>query len=272
MTLQTQEFIKFTGKYQIIKAANRRLIGGYASVEVKDSQGETITVEALRDALGPFMAAKLYRNVHVMHSNVEVGKVVEKIMDSDGHEWTTHVDDLGLFVVCEINRPIQEADRVWEAIERGELADFSIAGQAIHRTGEHGEIIDQLELHEITICVKGANPGAKFIIIKNHSIDVATLTKQVLNEILKEYPGLIPQLGSINSDELSKMSWREVEDYVQRHRMAIVREVKDRILKENPGLLPQGGSIDMDELSKMSWPEVEAYVQRCRMAQGPLVI
>jgi hypothetical protein len=68
------------------------------------------------------------------------------------------------------------------------------------------------------------------------------------------------------------MSWQEVEAYVQRRRMAIVREVKDRILKENPGLLPQGGSIDMDELSKMSWPEVEAYVQRCRMAQGPLVI
>jgi HK97 family phage prohead protease len=221
MTFQTQEFVKFAGRYQILKVENRRLIGGYASVEVKDSQGETITLEALKGALIPFMDAKLYRNVHVMHSNIEIGKVVEEIVDSDGYTWTTHVDDLGLFVVCELDRPIQEADRVWEAIERGELSDFSIAGEALHRTGEHGEIIDRLELHEITICVKGANPGAKFVIIKGLSIDVATLTKQVLDRIRKEYPGLIPQLGSIDLDELSKMTWQEVEDYEERRRMAM---------------------------------------------------
>lgn len=172
MTMQVLELlpnprlIKFEGKYQIIKAEGRRLIGGYASVEVKDTQGETITLEALKGALTPFMAAKLYRNVHVMHSNIEVGKVIDLITDSEGYLWETKVDDLGLFAVCEIDRPIKEADRVWEAIERGELTAFSIAGEAIHRTGEHGEIIDQLELFEITICFKGANPGAKFVMIK----------------------------------------------------------------------------------------------------------
>jgi hypothetical protein len=101
-----------------------------------------------------------------MHSNIEVGKVIDSVTDSEGYLWETKVDEVGLFVVCEIDRPIKEADRVWDAIQRDELKMYSIAGEAIHRTGDHGEIIDKLELHEITICPKGANPGAKFVVIK----------------------------------------------------------------------------------------------------------
>jgi hypothetical protein len=180
MTMQVYQLatsprlVRFEGTYRIIKVESRRLIGGYASVEVRDSQGETITLSALKDALGPFMEAKAYRNVHVLHSNIEVGKVIDSVVDSEGHLWTTHVDDVGLFVVCEIDRPIREADRVWEAIEEGArdpnssvgLTMFSIAGEAIERSGPGEKIIDKLELHEITICMRGSNPGAKFVIIK----------------------------------------------------------------------------------------------------------
>ncbi len=166
--LPEQTIIKFEGKAKIIKTTDqRRLIGGYASVEVKDSQGETITLEALAEAFPKFMADEKYRNVHVMHSNVEVGKVIPSVVDSEGHLWESKVDDLGLFVVCEVDRQITEADRVWDAIEREDFTMFSIAGEAIHRTGDHGEIIDRLELFEITICPRGANPGAKFVIIKS---------------------------------------------------------------------------------------------------------
>jgi len=148
-----------------------RIIAGYANVEVVDTQGELIPAEAWPEAFRKFMANPKFRLVHVFHTDIPVGEVVPQYRDSKGRVWKSHADNKGLFVVVRIRRDLIAADRVWKAIETGELRAFSISGLALERRtecvgGRCFKVIPRLELHSITICEKGSNPPAGFVIVK----------------------------------------------------------------------------------------------------------
>lgn len=169
-----------------ILKSERRLIAGYASVAIIDKEGDLITIETLRRAAKKFLANPKYRNVMLEHSNIQVGEVLDEALDSEGRTWMTQVDGYGFFVVVKIRDDLAIADETWELIKKGDLNSFSIAGQVLKRTTvtENGVAysrIDELELHELTVCRKGANPAAKFFILKS----------VMLNDMLARFPDLI---------------------------------------------------------------------------------
>lgn len=166
--------VKFTlpAQAQVILQEPERIIAGYANIEIIDAQGELIPAEAWREAFTKFMANPRFRLVHVFHTDIPVGEVIIEYKDSKNRIWRSHVDDRGLFVVVRLRKDLVAADRVWDAIEKGQLRAFSISGLALERHvecagGRCFRVIPRLELHSITICERGANPAARFIVVKS---------------------------------------------------------------------------------------------------------
>jgi HK97 family phage prohead protease len=160
----------------LIKDGKRRLIAGYASVQMIDKQNELVTIPALHNALARLESAgEKYANINLEHSNITIGKILlkERVKDSSGGEHWTHVDEKGLYVVCELRDDIEIADKVWEMANKGELNAFSIGGRALKKglAQEGGHTfwkIDDLELYEITVCKRGKNTLSGFEVLKSY--------------------------------------------------------------------------------------------------------
>lgn len=216
----------------LLKGSSDLVVAGYASVELVDKQGDLITRSALKDAFKKFMADPKYSNVQLAHSNIQVGEVIPSYTDSEGRFWKSEVDDAGMFVVVKLRNDIEKAREVAAEIRKGNLAGFSIGGQAFKRVhkadANHGSYqeISKLELHEITICEKGINPEATFKILKEDTDNnkVSKMTDDVMNQmnsVLERLEGRLdamekgmpPQLKEHMEDKKSKKDDKEKAAY-----------------------------------------------------------
>ena len=193
-------------QFNILKSDDL-VIGGYASIEMVDKQNDLITLEALNKAVTKFMEVKKYRNVMSNHSNVQVGEVVEKYRDKNGVMHKTAVDDVGFYVVIKMRDDIEKAREISRNVRKGTLRSFSIGGQALSKKernnedfGKYNEI-DQLELHEVTICEKGINPEAKFDILKQEKGENEMTEK--LEKALEELNDFMKQVNELASADES---------------------------------------------------------------------
>ena len=194
---------------ELLKGSNDLIVAGYASVELVDKQGDLITRSALKDAFKKFMADPKYRNVQLAHSNIQVGEVIHNYTDSEGRLWKSEVDDAGMFVVVKLRNDIEKAREVASEIRKGNLAGFSIGGQAFKRVNKsdntHGSYqeISKLELHEITICEKGINPEATFNILKE---DKTKEMKKMTDDVMEQMSDVLSRLeGRLDSMEKGEM-------------------------------------------------------------------
>ena len=152
------------------------IIAGYASPQVVDREKHVITKKALAADLPRFMAHPHYRNVNLLHSNVQVGEVIPAWVDPEsGQRYETKVDEVGLFVVVKIrtddHRP-PIVDKVIDDIEQGRIASFSISADAPFESRRHEcsggtcfWVIDEIVLYEVTVCETPVNQDAKFTVI-----------------------------------------------------------------------------------------------------------
>ena len=96
----------------ISEITNRRIIGGYASVDIIDREKQRIPIEALADTAKRFMDNPFFRLVNVFHSDVSIGRVLPKWTHPlTGEIYTTHVDKTGWWVVCEIRDDVEIANK-----------------------------------------------------------------------------------------------------------------------------------------------------------------
>jgi len=197
------------------------VVAGYASVELVDKQGDLITRSALKDAFKKFMADPKYRNVQLAHSNIQVGEVVPQYTDSEGRFWKSEVDDAGMFVVVQLRNDIEKAREVAAEVRKGNLAGFSIGGQAFKRVRKHDsshgnyQEISKLELHEITICEKGINPEATFKILKEDKQEMKKMTDDVMeqmNTVLERLEGRLDSMEKGMPPQFEKKNKKEEED------------------------------------------------------------
>lgn len=142
---------------------NKRLVAGWASVEVKDLVGDIIPVEVLERAMYDYMSRGGVVMLH--HTNFPVGKVVR--WEIKEHPETKRP---GLWVEVEVFTGSQIADEAWKQIKSNELKGFSVSGVGIEDKNKEVEIggqkitadvISQLELAEISLVSEPANPLAK---------------------------------------------------------------------------------------------------------------
>ena len=196
------------------------MVAGYASVELVDKQGDLITRSALKDAFKKFMADPKYRNVQLAHSNIQVGEVIPQYTDSEGRFWKSEVDDAGMFVVVQLRNDIEKAREVAAEVRKGNLAGFSIGGQAFKRVRKHDtnhgnyQEISKLELHEITICEKGINPEATFKILKEdtNKTEMNKMTDDVMEQMNSVLERLEGRLDSMEKGEMPPQFKKKKEE------------------------------------------------------------
>jgi phage head maturation protease len=123
--------------------AEARMVWGYASTEARDDQGETVTVEALKAALGDYMK---FANIREMHQLSAVGVAREAA-----------VDDRGLYIGARI-----VDGRAWEKVTEGVYKGFSIGGRVTARDTVERNTITGLAINEISLVDRPANPEAVF--------------------------------------------------------------------------------------------------------------
>jgi hypothetical protein len=172
-------------------AKSLRIVSGFASVEVRDVQGDLISIDAIDDAMYKFMTQS--RSLHFEHS-LPVGEILRwERRDKDGK------DAIWIDAYLYDNEATKE---IWQKIQDGEIHGFSIRGIAKNRS--NGKITE-LELYEISLVFQPANQEAlivnaieksargKYIeILKTrHSKVSAEFYESQLNEIWKLYNSLI---------------------------------------------------------------------------------
>jgi len=153
------EIVKMTtDKIDIVKS-DERLISGWASVEVKDVEGDYIPIDEISKAMLKHMDNGGI--VMFAHENKPCGKILQ-------WEIRTHPETGadGVYVIVKINKGYKLHDMVWELVKSKELTGFSIAGLGSATIGmvndEEVRIIKDLEIVEISIVKEPANQCAKF--------------------------------------------------------------------------------------------------------------
>ena len=121
-----------------------RLVSGYASTPRLDLDGEIITSDAVKKALPGYME---WRNIRQMHQPIAVGTAKE-----------AHIDDEGLYITGKIVDP-----ECIKLIDEGVLKGFSIGGKKL---AKKGNTITDIELVEISVVDRPANPDCRFEIQK----------------------------------------------------------------------------------------------------------
>jgi HK97 family phage prohead protease len=175
---------------------DERIIAGYASVEIIDSQGDMIPLKTIGDAWDKFSMDWNNALVQVLHSNINVGRVIPYHTDSEGRTWKSGLDDTGLFVVVKLRTDIKRANDVWDLVVDGTLRGFSIGGEALvkvticNTAGKCYDQIDQLELHEISIVDRPANKLCLFNMLKG-----GTFIKMA--QVIKGLPDVMVQEGVV---------------------------------------------------------------------------
>ena len=128
-------------------------VWGYASSEAVDSDGETVTAEAMKAALPDYMK---FGAVREMHQSIAAGTAIEANVEEDGRTY------FGAHVVDPI---------AVKKVQTGTYKGFSIGGKVTERDTMDKNIIKGLKLVEVSLVDRPANPEAVFTMYKAEGID-----------------------------------------------------------------------------------------------------
>jgi hypothetical protein len=175
---------KAAGLNIIGKSADKLIIWGPANTEIRDGEGEIIKAAALDEALAQLIKRARFS---VEHGDLLVGGILEKWEAPDGTTYKTEVRmptgrDMQLFpflkqvptlfVVGEVWDDNHSSQVIQKEIKAGRLNSFSISGVVLKNKFECdssgamcANVISKLDLSAVTICQKGMNQHAKFMIL-----------------------------------------------------------------------------------------------------------
>lgn len=122
----------------------QRIVGGYASTPDLDSQGDVVSIEAIKKALPEYLE---FPTIRRMHNNDAIGTTL-----------MTKIDDKGLYIEAKI-----VDEDAWSKVKEGVYRGFSIGGKVINKIRE---VITDLRLVEISLVDVPANKQAKVLLFK----------------------------------------------------------------------------------------------------------
>ncbi|MEN6630531.1 MAG: HK97 family phage prohead protease [Sulfuricella sp.] len=128
-------------------------VWGYASSEALDSDGETVTAEAMKAALPDYLK---FGAVREMHQPSAAGTAIEAEVKEDGKTF------FGAHVVDPV---------AVKKVQTGTYKGFSIGGKVTDRDEANKTIITGLKLVEVSLVDRPANPEAVFTMYKAEGVD-----------------------------------------------------------------------------------------------------
>ncbi len=138
------------------------VVGGYASWDIEDDQGDVFTVEAQSKALQRFMSQPLeFQEVTVNHGmswarEFKLATPLLKYVDSKGQEYFTHVNEAGTYFISKLRDDGLKATKYFrEKAKNGELNGYSVTALPLERDGKR---VTDMEYHAITLTEKAFKP------------------------------------------------------------------------------------------------------------------
>lgn len=128
-------------------------VWGYASADTKDSDGEIITADAMKAALPDYMK---WGAVREMHQAKAAGTAIEAEVQDDGKTW------FGAHIV--------DAEAV-KKVKTNVYKGFSIGGKVTERDELNKTVIKGLNLIEVSLVDRPANPEAVLTMYKAEGLD-----------------------------------------------------------------------------------------------------
>jgi len=119
----------------------QRMIYGYATTEALDAHGEVVKREAIEAALPHYMR---FANIREMHQLSAVGVTQ-----------AAEFDEKGLYVKAKV-----VDEEAWAKVKEGVYKGLSIGGRVTERDPHNRKTITGVELHEISLVDRPANPEA----------------------------------------------------------------------------------------------------------------
>jgi len=203
--------------------SSRRIIGGYASTPIIDSDGDRIPIEALEKGVKTLLSDERYASVMYEHTNAKVGNIIE------GYgKYKTHIDENGLYIVCELRQDTIIANKVWEKILEGELLSFSISYEFLPQWVEVEcdgvscwKEVKNLNILEVSICSEGINELSKFDVISKSMSSKCECDNKV-NKMTDEKDNV----DDLNEDEKSEYT-DFIKKYIKEHPGATIKEAAE---------------------------------------------
>lgn len=128
-------------------------VWGYASADTEDSDGEIITADAMKAALPGYMK---WGAVREMHQAKAAGTAIEAEVQDDGKTW------FGAHIV--------DTEAV-KKVKTGVYKGFSIGGKVTERDELNKTVIKGLNLIEVSLVDRPANPEAVLTMYKAETLD-----------------------------------------------------------------------------------------------------
>lgn len=241
--MSNSQFFKFAN---FTKAdPEQRIVVGYASSERVDGQNDVVDSEALNQALGDYMQ---WANLREMHQPKAVGKVLQAtpvrgtIQLKDGSKLTNPLRITAQIIDNE----------TWEKVKSGVLKGFSIGGKVLQAltekmNGKEIRRITGLQLHEISLVDRPANPDARIVLLKRDDA-VPASTEESMQKIENDTPivkagisdpsKILPQLQQLRNQAEMDGDLEQAERY---------NEVISLML-EAMGIIPQGTTRETEDI------------------------
>lgn len=169
---------------------------GYASSGAEDSDGETITSDAMKAALPDYMKFGAVREMH--DAKKAAGTAIEAEVQEDGRTW------FGAHVVDPV---------AVKKVETGVYKGFSIGGKVTERDSLNKRLIKGVKLVEVSLVDRPANPEAVFTMFKAETDHEDEPESKASVEILADMlnkgdvtPGRLLELAK-SEDDFQKGMW-----------------------------------------------------------------
>lgn len=143
--------MRFYGEIQRIDE-EQRMVWGYASTEQRATDGKVISRRAMEGALDAYME---YANLREMHQSSAVGRTDE-----------ARVDDGGLWIGAKV-----VDDVAWKKVIERVYKGFSVGAKITEYDPIDRTLITAMELREISLVDRPADPGAKIDLYRADGFD-----------------------------------------------------------------------------------------------------
>ena len=168
------------------------IVFGVASSEVKDSQGEIVTAEAMKAAIPGYMAVGGTGAVREMHQPSAAGVALKCYVG----------DDNLTYIEAHIVK-----DEAVKLVKHGVYKGFSIGGKVTKRDDLNKNTITGLRLTEVSLVDVPANPEAVFSMVKmdDEEVTLGTLRKGMYG--VASFAEVLQRLAWLAQDSQSESEW-----------------------------------------------------------------
>ena len=155
----------------LTKASNKDIVlGGYASWDCEDREGDIFTVEAQAKALDRFMnLPEKYQLITIDHGKGAPGEIniadpILKYKADDGQTYYTHVNEKGTYLLVKMRDDDMKATQYYRSVAKaGGLKGYSVNAFVLEKDKENPKRVLDMEYSAITLTeqLTPVNPRAQ---------------------------------------------------------------------------------------------------------------